>query len=449
MSDHILNSNGYLYYASGSARFASGLLEGSARGSFEGKRMDWDKYFRSNIRADVNIISDYLEFQNGISLDHQTDDLYILSNSTDLSGAGSYQLSDVQTRNSLTYNSYAIFNPNIPLSIQLSESFSQRITDFQTNLVRSNADYINLAELRLELQANSSLSFQSRASHTYAIKDFNYNRNTRHSEFRFLNTSAFWEYLPGDSLVASYGIELQRTSYPDDDNRWDNDLLTGTLRFGNIHYWKQRIRLQTWLAWSRKEDVYIKAILSSNNKTVQSISLQPDCMVLIGDRIAFRQSYNIRADYTDYLYDGNVAGLYRQIGCKYNLVFDSFPFISRSGDPVWLALPYRNSSENAFLADIGFVYEQNEYADKIADYYSIVSKNRKYSMSLILKHDIRALYYIIEPKYTWGTWKEYSLLLGMAWQFNNQSLLEISINPTGETLRDMDWRTNLSLSLQF
>jgi len=449
MSEHILGSEGYLYYANGDAMIGAGILDARVSAGYESKSMEWEKYSRANLRADVNLSSYNLIFHNGISLDHQTDDLYVLSNDLLIDGAGIYSLSDVQTRNSLSYNAFAEYTPDIPITLQIAETFSQRITDFRTNLVRSNADYINLAEMKLNIQASQNISLQGRAAHTYAIKDFNYNRNTRHSEFRSVNSSAAWEYLPGDSLVASYGIELQRTSYPDDDNKWDNDLLTGTLRFGNVHYWKKRVRLQTWFTWSRKDDVYTKAVLSSNNKTVQSISLQPDCTILVGDRMAFRQGYSIRADYTDFMYEGNTAGLYRQFGCRYNIIFDSFPFIARSGDPVWLGLPYRGSRENAFLADLGFAFEQNEYADQIADYYSIVTKNRKYTLSLILKHDISTLYYIVEPKYTWGTWQEYSLLMGLAWQFNNQSLLELSLNPVGETTGELDWRSNLSLNLQF
>ncbi len=448
-AQHTLGSEGLLYYASGAAAMSLGVLDGGIRAGVEGKRMDWESYLKANLNASLNYSSDQVLLQNSLNLDRQTDDLYVLSPSPVTDGAGMYLLSDVQARNSLTYNAYMEYAPELPFTLRLGETFSQRITDFQNNLVRSNADYLNLAELVAEVQAADNISLQTRAAHTYAIKDFNYNRNTRHSEFRNLSASASWEYLSGDSLNIAYAIDLQRTTYPDDANRWDNDLQTQTLRLGNVHYWKQRVRLQTWLAWSRKEDVYINSVLSSNNKTVNSISLQPECAFLIGDRIAIKQAYNIRADYTDYHYEGSTAGLYRQLGCRYDLVFDSFPFIARSGDPAWLALPYRGSRENAFLADLGFAFEQNEYADQIENYYSIVTKNRKYSATLTLKHDIRALYYILEPKYTWGTWTEYSLLFGLAWQFNNQSLLEISINPVGESPEALDWRSNLSLNLQF
>jgi hypothetical protein len=449
VSEHTLGSEGLLYYASGNLFLANNLVFGGLRAGVEGKEMDWERYLRASLNASLNLESDRLVFFNSINLDKQTDDLYILSEGNLASGAGQYLLSDVQSRNSITYNAFAEYNPDLPIKVMIGETYSQRVTDFDNNLVRSNADYLNLAELKLDYGLKDNIVLQGRAAHTLAIKDFNYSRNTRHSEFRTLNTTAAWEYIPGDSLTLSYQVELQRTSYPDDANRWDNDLLTETLRVGNVHYWNYRTRIQSWLVWSQKEDVYIKAILSSNNKTVNSISFQPDCTFLIGDRIAIQQSYWIRADYTDYHYEGNTAGLYRQLGCKYNLTFDSFPFIARSGDPVWLGLPYRNGGENAFLADLGFSFEQNEYADKIEDYYSIVTKNRKYSAFITLKHDIRSLYYILEPKYTWGTWKEYSLLFGLAWQFNDRSLLEMSLNPVGESPDDLDWRINLSMNLQF
>jgi len=40
-------------------------------------------------------------------------------------------------------------------------------------------------------------------------------------------------------------------------------------------------------------------------------------------------------------------------------------------------------------------------------------------------------------------------LLGAAWRFNNNSLVEFSLNPVGEDLQSLDWKTSVSLNLQF
>lgn len=81
--------------------------------------------------------------------------------------------------------------------------------------------------------------------------------------------------------------------------------------------------------------------------------------------MAFFQSYQIRADYSDYIYQtGKSNTLYRQLGFQYDLVFDTYPLIARSLDTQWLKLPFRNSPDNAFMLDLGFAYEENQYAQE-------------------------------------------------------------------------------------
>ncbi|MDP2173494.1 MAG: hypothetical protein Q8J62_06940, partial [Candidatus Cloacimonadaceae bacterium] len=378
------------------------------------------------------------------------DDLYVLTRSLDTRNPSFYTLSDAQVRNALSYNGIAEFMPAGFLRLTLQEYFSQRITELENNIVRNNGDYINQAALNIEIFPLEKINLRSRVQHSFAIKDFSFSRKTRHTENRSINTMLAYEYSHGDSLSVSANFDLQRTSYPDDDHRWDNDLLSRSFRIGNVHYYKERIRLSTWLNWNIRDDVYIDGVLSSNNKQIHSISMMPDCAILLGDRLMFKQSYQIRTDYTDYTYEASKQSLYRQLTYKYNLVFDSFPLIARSGDQRWLDLPYRSTGIGALMTDMFFGYEQNEYGDMLSSgVYSIDLKNKRYSAGFTLKHDIQNLYYILEPKYSWGSWKEYYLLIGAAWQFNNQSLLEFSVNPVGDILDKLDWRTTVNLNLRF
>ncbi len=114
--------------------------------------------------------------------------------------------------------------------------------------------------------------------------------------------------------------DLQRTEYPDNNHLWDNDLLSQYFRFGWTHYYKTRLRLSNWLIWSKKEDRYIKSLLSASNNNLQSLSFEPELRLIIGDRLLFTNTYQIRADYTRYQFpelkkdnflppDTNPAGL--------------------------------------------------------------------------------------------------------------------------------------------
>ena len=52
---------------------------------------------------------------------------------------------------------------------------------------------------------------------TYALllKDLSFIKNTRIIDVRNANLGLAWEYLPSDSLLFDYVIDLHRTIYPD------------------------------------------------------------------------------------------------------------------------------------------------------------------------------------------------------------------------------------------
>jgi hypothetical protein len=250
--------------------------------------------------------------------------------------------------------------------------------------------------------------------------------------------------------MVTLAIELQKTEFPQNFHKWDNDLRTRSVRGSWKHYYRDHIRLANNIAYEIREDVYIDSLLSAGNYVLKSISYMPQADVLLGDRLCFSQSYQIRADYTDFGYTSeNTDKLYRQLAFRYSLIFDSFPFVARVGDDKWFLMPYRTNRGSAFMADLSFSYEENQYAVEQARYYLINTKNRRYISSLTIRHDIGEFYYSVQPQYMWGTWKEYSIVAGISWQFDNQSFLELTLTPVSEELDDIDWRSSVNLSLRF
>jgi len=126
------------------------------------------------------------------------------------------------------------------------------------------------------------------------------------------------------------------------------------------------------------------------------------------------------------------------LGYQYNLVFDTFPLIARTLDPRWLELPFRNSPENAFMIDLGFAYEENQYAQQKQSYYELQTKNRRWTASIDFRHDIKNLYWTLSPQYTWGTWKELTFNLNSACLFNNNSLIEFKLAPFIDNFENID-----------
>ena len=433
-------------------RYAAWLNGGNlgADASYEHKDLDWEYYNDANASAWVDLRISNLSLGSQLSINDRMDKLFTLVQNQEVNTGGTYQQSDTQKRWLLNWNSNITLNPAGNTIISLLDTYSQRRTELETNVTRNNADYQNQASLEVDSDIVNNLSWKTTLGHNYAIKDFSYTNSTRQTELRSIVTTLNWVYGVGDSLVTGAAIDLQRTLYPDSDNKLDNDLRHINLRAGWKHYFKDRIRFNTILMWTRTDDVYIDSLLSGNNNRINSIVLSPECSIALGDRFLFRQLYQLRADYTDYIYttDDRVNGLYRQFSGKFSLVYDSYPALARSGDSRWMTLPFRPIRDRSMMFDLSFGYERSEYGDQNGSFYVINSLTEKYTASCTLRHDVDSIYLMLQPKYSWGSWKEYSLQLGAAWKFNESSSLEILLSPYGEQLSELDWRTTASLSLQ-
>lgn len=444
-----LKSDGYELLSQASYRYDGELLAAGISGNLDKKLMDWEAYESASAAATMRWFFPKVYWDNAFNISHREEEIYNLA--TDEAKQNSnYYKQDVQSRNLLTVQSEVDYTPHELLSLNLSEYYSERRTKLENNIVRNNGEFYNDLTLKLDYYVHPRITLSSQAAHQLAIKDFSYAENTRHVENRILGASAAWQYGEQDSLITSLGINLQRTYFPRQDNRWDNDLRTRNLRLGWKHYYREFIRLENWFMYSLREDVYLDSLLSANNHSLESFSFSPEIDILLGDRVVFRQGYQIRADYTHYYYQTQrINNLYRQVGYHYNLIFDSYPYLARSGDERWLQLPYRRNRGSAFLIDLGYAYEENQYADQVGDYYNINTKNRKYLARLNLKHDIGDFYYSLSPEYSWGTWEEYSLVAGANWNFNHGSYLELTLSPVSEDLQDINWRSSVNLSIRF
>jgi len=446
---NLLKSDGLQVSTHASYRFDKEIVTASISAQTDHKEMDWEAYQDMAANAQMTWYLPNIFWDSRLNISHRQDEIYNLYHqlSKQLS---TYQKQDTQKRNSFSIYSSMDYYPHELIALSLREHYSERRTRLSENIVRNNGEFLNELDFAVDYQAFPTLRLSTEAGHQLAIKDFSYAENTRHVENRRLGGSAAWEYSEQDSLIASLGITLQRTFFPRNDNRWDNDLRSRNIRLGWKHYPVNFVRLSNWFLYSLREDVYLDSLLSANNHDLRSISFLPEIGILLGDRVVLAQNYQIRTDYTDYHFDTDrAAKLYRQVGYRYHLIFDSYPYIARSMDDKWLSLPYRRNHGSAFLIDLGYSYEENQYATKQEDYYQIETKNRKYQASLMLKHDIGDFYYSLTHLYSWGTWTEYGLDFVANWSFDHGSWLELSISPISEDLRDIDWRSSINLNLRF
>ena len=455
--DRYINNNSLYsdgYWIGSSAHFSAllGKVQSGITGSAERKKLAWEAFELAQFYAYANLNSDNLVIDANAGYNKRNEDVFILSAPETSGNSSYYSLSDTQQKNNMSINCSLQYIPAESFVIMLGQSYIDRDLKYAQNKNRNNNDNDVSTSLSVNFLVAPNVSVRSSYSQGTFKKEYFNALNNRMVEARRLDGQVAWEYIESDSLIASVTMDLQRTSFPDENRQYDNDLLNKSARLGWKHYWHDRVKIGTWIGYSQRDDVYISSILSASNRKVHSFLLQPECHILLGDRIAFVQNYSLRSAYTDFVYSDQIGkpnSFYRQVAFKYNLIFDSYPYIARSQDVRWLQLPFRSSPDNALLLDFGYAYEENQYADEKADYYELHTKNRRHTASLSLRHDIRTFFWALTPQYTWGTWQEYSALFGVAWQFNNQSMVELSISPFGETVDDIDWRSSLNLNLRF
>jgi hypothetical protein len=451
-ADHLLISRGT------SERISSGWYAGSPdlflqlSGSLEQKKMDWEAYQVTNAGLAAYLNSRAVVINCNVNASARSEDLYVLQNPRPDNESSNYTRYDSQDKKSLTTSLNAFIPVSDELNCEIMESYNLSYYRHKVNRTRNSGDYNNLAQVNFTYQMTDNISLSSRSSHNYYIKDLSYINNTRIIDVRTTGFGTAWEYVANDSLLFDYTIELRRTIYPDGDHRLDNDYLNNIYKLGWIAFWKDRIRLANRLIYLEKQEVFINSSLSAYNNTVKGYQWLPECDILLGDSFLLHQDYQLRADYDNYQYKDftNIRDtFYRKVSASYNLVYDTTPLAAKLTQPKWSQLPYRSRNQEALRMDLGFVWEKTETAAKSGNVYEINGVDERQTLGFTLQKQLGIAIWQAQPKYSWGNWKEYSFLLSTAFQLNRESVAEISINPVGPDLKDLDWRLYCSVNLMF
>ncbi len=450
--NHELISSGFLERVSTSFSMNSDAAYLSLGGNAELKKLDWENYRQFSANLSSQLEKNSLLVQGFVNASTRTEDLYVLQSPDQENGNSFYDNSDRQYKKNLTTNLNVSFPVGNHLNCEILESYSLSDYRHEQNKARNTGDYNNLAQVRLSYLLTDNIMLTSNNAHSYYIKDLSYVRNSRIIDIRTANAGMAWEYVASDSILFDYTIELRRTQFPDSNHKLDNDYLTNTYKLGWILYWKSRMRVANRLLYWQRDDVFINAVLSANNSTITGLQWQPECDLLLGDSFLLHQEYQIRADYDDYKYNLFTEirdTFYRKVSASYHIVYDSTPLAAKLTLTKWNQLPYRSRRTDAFRADLSFDWERNETGIKEGNEYLINGIDERHNISCMLQAQRGIAIMQVQPKYSWGTWKEYSLMLSSAWQLNRDSLAEIRVNPIGSDLNDLDWRVYCSLNLMF
>lgn len=424
----------------------------SVAANWESKALDWESYHQASASFSTFWTNDNISFNSATTYASRQEDLYVLQSPDTTDFWGGYKKYDRQFVKRFNTSLSATLPLGEKLSCSVNENYFLQDYEHQTNKNRNSGNYNNLAQVNFQYQLMDNIELKSLNSHNYYIKDLSYSKNSRIIDNRTSVVGGSWNYNAYDSLNIDYTIDLKRTLYPDSGHNMDNDLLSEMYRLNWIVFWKNRLRIGNRLLYINKEEVFIDSDLSANNNTATSLQWQPESDLLIGDSFLLHQNYQIRADYDNYNYNSfsNIKDtFYRLLGCSYRIVYDSSPLAAKLSYPKWYSLPFRGRNFDATRLELGYTWEKNETSAKEGDIYFINGIIERQSISGIIQKQYGFGIYQLSPKYSWGYWKEYNLIMSALWMLNSNSTAEIIINPIGSDIDALDWRVSCSVNLLF
>jgi hypothetical protein len=421
-------------------------------GSLENKKLNWEAFRNASAGISSALNNDKLSANCEVNAAYRSEDLFILENPLAADDPGRYVKYDSQQKRYLAANLDLQYPTDGQLKCELLQSYTLNAIRHRDNQARNSGDYNNLSQLNFSYQLSDNTTLHSANGYNYYIKDLSHINNTRIIDVRNSGLGAAWEYVPNDSILFDYTIELRRTLYPDNGHKLDNDFLSTTWKFGWIMFWKERIRFANRFLYTGKQEVFINSSLSAYNNSIRGYQWQPECDVLLGDCLLLHQDYQLRADYDNYKYHefSSVKDtFYRKVAASYNLVYDNSPLALKLTQPNWITLPFRNRIQDAKRVEMLFSWERTETADKNGNIYNLNGTDTRQIASLTLQQQLGMAIFLLQPKYTWGSWKEYSLLISAALHLNRDSVAQFNVNPIGPDFDNLDWRLYCSVNLMF
>ncbi len=353
------------------------------------------------------------------------------------------------------YGKYSIFNYqekidyqkriNLTNDLEFNLSFPF-ISNFTTYLL-SQSDYRNtrydnkVTKNVFEFFQNSELLSEYKKDY-YSLK-FKFikaysKKNYPKQNILILNeTTGISPYLtyffnPTDSIYFNYYQDINRITYPEENNIFDNDKtnnLSTVVLYNNI---KNYIGVKNSFSYQVRKDIYLAQEMSGTNFTRTSYTWQPETEIEIFRNIFFLQKYSLKADYYDYYWEEGLQDYYyRRLNMALTLEKKEF---------------YQNLFYNYGLefrledSDTGTKFDEEQY----------LQLNRRTSSvySLHLIQNYHSLYFKLLPELTISDNKEINFISELG--INTESLsLKILVNPLISDQEETIWKSSMEIFYNF
>jgi len=324
----------------------------------------------------------------------------------------------------------------------------QRYRKTESSLKDYQNDYKNIGFVFSYPYRDIRVSVGAEASIT--DKDFEIDENTTSESYK----AVFWNaiFQPGllDSIVVHSRFDLKQTDVPNANSRTDYDQLNDVIQMGVYYFPLDNCHVQTQFNIFKSEQIYLFSEMSGENNTKTSYNLIPNSEFIFGNRFIFSQSYHIRADYEEFIWNELKENrFFRRLVASWKICYDESDYFANSSTTYWRHLPGQFILE-PWTIFLEYKLTENSTGNWINDYFEIHSQRQVQDIIADIQREWNRFKLHSATRITWvDKEREYNQLAEISYSINPSSYAIISVNPVGPDRNNIDWRVNVEIRLEF
>ncbi|MCB5249922.1 MAG: hypothetical protein RBS16_04800 [Candidatus Cloacimonadales bacterium] len=397
---------------------------------------NWGLYNTMNYQNNTVFLDKYENYNNNFFATYNNGMTRI---DTDLNL--SHQVQDIYTYNAKSDQSKRIdYNDNIRLQIPLMYGLNWSFLHYGS-YKRNNFDYNKNRENRtLEQFIDSSIQNDNQyfsivfgVQNGYAKRYINVNKQDRKTLDKSIYSNIKINQSIIDSINVVLSVLLTQNFHSEAFKMLDNDR---QIQIGSLYLQEQLnsiVMLKSTFSIQRNHEVYIDKSLSSNNNRKTTYILQPEIVSSITEKIQLFNSYNLKANYENYIWNEHINDrYYRRLSAEYG----------------FKAIRLNSNPESS--VQISSIYETNETAERQSSQWYKNSQNiiRTYAVKLKMYKD--NFDYQVEPQLKYHFKKhEIDIMFNMNWHYATNSFIRVNINPIGTTFNKFIWKAFIDINFTY
>lgn len=406
--------------------------------------IDYDYLRNYGLTGEVKLAKP--EIAADINFDKKTRQIYLLHDRIDTHVRTNY-ISNLRFKQSLAEGMYLrLFNRLMVRDNRLTQMTARNYLEVENN-ARIKADYQVLRFRFFAHGANRRFS-----------REFRADDGSREQEYNSLDLGTSIKVSETDSLSFKRKYSLTQTDYRIGTSVLDSDNVLNENQISLYYFPRDRIRLVSHFNYTRREEIFLDAQMSGNNKVIRSYSFLPSLDIRFHRNLSLLQEYHLRADYDDYSFDWKHKPddrMFRRFSAAYT-VRTQFPAM-READISFSPSGFEEASaasknNGSMLADVRYVYDISEsgHLDD-SDKYIVGPKNEFHTFEIDLVRMLNRIQLRARPRFIWSADNyEFNHIFQVNYHLPRRlGDSTLSINPTGRSTDDILWRVNFDFRFEW